>query len=92
MTKRQLESRAQKLEKIFPGIKGIRVESGCIHLGDAAEGGVIDEVYPAADYYSEDYAEKTYVFGVHRKLGNALQKMGMMTEWECAGILKAFPE
>ena len=92
MTKQKLESNVNKLKKMFPDINGIEVEYGiCIHLGDAAEGGTIDEI-PAADYYAEDYKEIIYVMGVNKKLNEGLEKLGMYAEWENAGVLKAFPE
>jgi len=86
------------LQQMFPGIHGIRAgvegdiaSEGQIHLGDAAEGGEIGEL-PAADYYSEDYEEKVYVMNVHKKLRDALDKLGYGIEWYDAGTLYAYPE
>lgn len=40
------------------------------------------------DYYSEDYQEKRYVLGVHKEIGNLLEKNGWYAEWyDCGTIM-----
>ncbi len=90
----------KKLKTMFPGIDHIHdaVNWGgddykmAIHLGDAAEGGMIGDL-PAADYYNEFNArvyDNEYGFGVHEKLAKALNKFGYHTEWYDAGTLMAW--
>jgi len=84
------------LEKQFPGIKGIQrgeewgAAAGSIHLGDAAEGGTIDE-FPAADMYFEDPEEEIFQMGVNKKLEVALADMGYSPEFYDGGTLIAYP-
>ena len=39
------------------------------------------------DYYAEDYAEKRYVFGIHKEFGRILKEYGWYAEWQDAGTL-----
>ena len=50
-----------------------------IHLGNVAEGGEVNGL-PAADYYNEDYAERLYVFGIHKALAKKLDELGFWPE------------
>jgi len=82
------------LQKRFPDIHGIKDaegwgEPGAIHLGNCAEGGEIDGL-PACDCYSEDWEEKTYVFGVHRKLRDFISKRGWEVQCHDAGTYLAY--
>ena len=91
----------EKLKELFPGVQYIHdgYEWGgeeykdAIHLGDIAEGGLIDEVY-AADYYGylNDPKEKIYILGIHKKLRAALDKYGYWPEWYDAGTVLAWPK
>ena len=85
------------LEKQFPDIHGIcdgeewGAGEGSVHLGDCAEGGEIDGM-PACDYYAaaEDPDEVFYVMGVHRKLRDAVEKLGYWIECWDAGTFIAY--
>ena len=85
----------RKLQKQFPGIKGIcRGEDmgwvkGSILLGDAGEGGEIDGEL-AASYWAEDPSEEVYVLGIHKELDEFLKQCGMFAEWHDAGTLLAY--
>jgi len=87
---------ANKIQKQFPNIKGINTcnfwdgNDNVIHLGDAAEGGMIDKDR-AADYYAFEYdpKEEVYQLGVHLKLVAALEKEGYFAEWYDCGTLLA---
>ena len=86
----------KKLKEKFPGIQGIKPgkewygddNDNSIFLGDAAEGGTIDGVMPAADYNLCTGSYKN--FGVHAKLDKALEKMGFYSEWYDCGTLFAY--
>ena len=40
------------------------------------------------NYYAEDCKEKRYVFGVHKEIGNLLEKNGWFAEWyDCGTIM-----
>ena len=40
------------------------------------------------NYYAEDAKEKRYVFGVHKEIGNLLEKNGWYAEWyDCGTIM-----
>lgn len=90
---------ARRLAKRFPHIRGIQPAgdwggedyASAVHLGDAGEGGQIDEL-PAATYY-DDFGlhEIGYEFGVHPKLVAALKGHGYYAEWHDAGTLIAWP-
>jgi len=43
------------------------------------------------DYYAEDNAEIRYVFGVHREIGDILEKHGWYGEWYDAGTMFFYP-
>jgi len=98
VVKFNVRRKAERLAVRFPGIEGIKPAadwlgepgSTAIHLGNAAEGGEIDGV-SAADYYAEDPRERIYVFGVHRKLVDALEALGYSAEWYDGGTLLAWP-
>ena len=88
----------KKLEKAFPGIKGIRecTESwfpneDAIHLGDCAEGGTINDL-PACDYYAFeiDPEEKIYVMGVHKELRELVKQCGYAVECYDPGTWVAY--
>lgn len=76
-----------KLNKLFPDIRGIKVykDTG-IWLGDAAEGGTIDGS-PAADYYGDFHGGYPWR---HPKLERALDSMGYFIEWHDPGSLTAW--
>jgi len=90
-----------RIKRKFPKIRGIQVLSDWshnyddmefIHLGDAAEGGQIDEL-PAADKYAYEFdpQENTYEMGVHKKLVRELKKHGYdVVEWYDSGTLMAY--
>lgn len=83
----RVEQKAEKLKKMFPGIRGIKPEgSNSIHLGDAAEGGEIDEL-PAADYYGEFRSGYPWI---SPKLVKAVDSIGYFIEWYDPGTLKAY--
>jgi len=82
------------LKCLFPGISDIQDGEawggderykGSIHLGDAAEGGMIDGM-PAAD----SYLDNNDTFGVHQDLATALDDMGYFAEWYDGGTLLAY--
>lgn len=74
---------------MFPNIKGIHVErSTTVHLGNAAEGGKIDNLN-AADYYGEFRGKYPWV---HPKLKEAVEGMGYIIGWYDPGTLKAYKE
>lgn len=91
----------EELKKRFPRIDYIHdaEEWGgekykeAIHLGDCAEGGVIDNIY-AADYYSyaHDPKEKFYILGFHKKLIEALDELGYFPEFLDPGTAFAWPK
>jgi hypothetical protein len=90
----KLEKDIIKLQKMFPKISGIRegegwgAGKGTIHLGDAAEGGQIDNM-PAADYYNGHMMWRDSVNDI---LNDALEDMGYYYEWWDAGTLIAYKE
>ena len=43
------------------------------------------------NYYAEDYREVRYVFGVHKEIGNLLEKNGWYTEWHDCGTIMFYP-
>jgi len=93
--KKKAVGAARKLHRMFPGINGIREASfwgrpGAIHLGDAAEGGTIDEL-PAATMYDEYGLYKLgYEFGIHPKLVKALSDLGFYAEFHDGGTVLAY--
>lgn len=86
-----VKNTVEELQKNFPNIENIesaksfsdRMSKG-IHLGDAGEGGTIDNE-PAADYYFEGWN-----FGINPKLENKLNELGYHAEWYDAGTLIAY--
>lgn len=80
---------AKRLSKQFPQIAGIRADGDSIFLGDCAEGGTIDDL-PACQYYNEDYREVIYIMGVHKKLIEALEKLGFYPECNNPGSYTAY--
>lgn len=85
-----------KLQKEFPNIKGIcdgkdRGWGDCIHLGDAAEGGTIDDM-PACNYYGFDLdpQETIWVMGVHKKLRDFIEARGWFIECNDPGTYLAY--
>ncbi len=42
---------------------------------------------PLFNYWCEDYKEITYVFGVHKEIGNLLEQYGWYAEWHDAGTV-----
>jgi hypothetical protein len=93
----RLERKIWKLKGMFPKIDGIKegedwgASKGSIHLGNAAEGGMITVKggfdMPAADYYDEFGSGDT----IRPELREALGKMGYFIEWHDAGTLIACP-
>jgi len=85
----------RKLSKLFPHIHGIKDgaewgKPGAIHLGDAAEGGTINDL-PAAKYYDEfGLCKLGYEFGVHPDLVKALDECGFHAEWFDGGTLLGY--
>lgn len=91
MTKAEIVVR--QFNKRFPDIKGVAVrDDNQIFLGNAAEGGEINEI-PAADYYGDamDPQEKIWVFGVHKEIIKFLEDRGWFAEWYDPGTLFAYP-
>jgi len=95
------EKIAEQLQKMFPKIHGIRTceqwngNAKQIHLGDAAEGGVVDfdgQEIPAADYYSyeRDPLEHYYRADVSIPLYEAVKALGYTLEWYDPGTLLAY--
>jgi len=88
------ERAIEKLQQQFPDIKGIQdgerwgAGRGSLHLGDAAEGGLIDG-QPAASYYGPLPGWDTHT---NPKLEAALNQLGYYTEWWDAGTLVAYSE
>lgn len=88
----RLEQRIEKLKKQFPGIHGIKAGEAwgsavnSIHLGDAAEGGQIDEL-PAADYYGEFRGGYPWI---SPKLEAAVKGIGYHIEWYDPGTILAY--
>lgn len=39
------------------------------------------------DYYSQDYAEKRYIFGVHKEIREILEQNGWYGQWHDAGTM-----
>ena len=92
-----VEKAVEILQAKFPDIQGIKPgeewspdHKDSIFLGDAAEGGTIDE-WPAYDAYVEDYEEKYYIMGVHKELDKALKELGYFAEPYDSGTLFAWP-
>ncbi len=93
----QIQKIIENLQKQFPNISGIKPgaewrgaeEDNSIFLGDAAEGGTVDGMMPAADYYEHRGSYEN--FGIHKKLVDALDKLGYFAEWYDAGTLLAYP-
>ena len=81
------EKAAERLQELFPTIQGIHVENAKIHLGNAAEGGLINEE-PAADYYGYT---RTYPW-INQQLVEAVEEMGWRIEWHDPGTLFAYWE
>jgi len=93
----RIEQKIAKLQKLFPKINGIcdggtwGAGKNSIHLGDAAEGGMITVKggfdLPAADYWDE--------FGsgdaIRWELRAELEDMGYFAEWHDGGTLIAYP-
>jgi len=69
-----------KTTEEFDGSKG-GIWSSCEN-GDEA-----GDERPLFNYYAEDYKEKTYVLGVHREIGDLLEKNGWYAEWYDAGTI-----
>lgn len=77
------------LREKFPQIDGIKdahywdntryAKNEAIFLGNAAEGGTIDGL-DACSFYNEDYEERIYIMGTHKKLHDALAALGFHTE------------
>lgn len=64
-------------------------EGGAIHLGDCAEGGLIDGVM-ACNYDADDPQEKIYTLGVHNDLRKALGRIGFFAECYDPGTYIAY--
>ena len=88
----------KRLEKKFPNISGI-CDGGpmgygpeSILLGDAAEGGTIDD-FPACNYYGweSDPKENIWIMGVHKGLYKELGDMGWYAECYDPGTFIAYP-
>ena len=57
-------------------------------IWSSAEGGVeAKDGFNLFDYYAEDFKEKRYVLGVHKEIGNLLEKHGWYAEWNDAGTI-----
>jgi len=97
-TRTDVKKAIQILNKQFPNISGIQegeawgASKNSIHLGDAAEGGEIED-WPAADYNASawDTNEKIYLMGIHKKLVNMLEQLGYVAEWHDSGTVIAYP-
>ena len=85
---------AAKLAKQFPQIEGIKNAGewggearykDAIHLGNAAEGGMVNGS-PAAMGSDHGYG----IFGVATSLYDALTKLGFFAEWYDGGTLLAW--
>jgi len=100
MHKAKLKKAVRILTETFPKIKGICIgeDGDSIHLGDVAEGGVIDVgdpehgsfELPGADYYNEFNATTYENFGVHTRLHEKLTELGLFAEWHDPGTLFAY--
>lgn len=78
---------ADNLKAMFPEIIGIHAQGeNQIHLGNAAEGGMIDD-FNAADYYGEFKGSYPWV---NEKFKEAIEGMGYHIEWYDPGPLLAF--
>jgi hypothetical protein len=78
---------ARHLQLKFPDIEGIHaVDEKTVHLGNAAEGGMIDGL-PGADYYGEFQGGSPWV---NPKLRNATEKIDYWIEWQDPGTLHAY--
>jgi len=97
-----MEDMISKLKKAFPDITGIKdaaewsgdYEPGqVIHLGDAAEGGLIDDL-PACDYnaWEHDPQERIYRAGVLLPLADMLEAGGWWVDCHDPGTYLAFKE
>ena len=77
------------LTAMFPEITSIRRYGDTqVHLGNAAEGGMIKEL-PAADYYGEFTGGYPYI---HPDLKEAVEGMGYHIEWYDPGTLIAYQD
>ena len=95
MKTQKKETLVKRLQKRFPDIRGIKEATywnktfkGGIHLGNAAEGGMVgDDV--AADYYG--CGTFSSEFFVNPELNTFLEKSGWFAEYYDPGTLLAFP-
>ena len=53
----------------------------------SGEDGHMKSGLPLFNYYSQDYEEKNYIFGVSKILHNWLEKKGWYCEWYDAGTV-----
>jgi hypothetical protein len=54
--------------------------------GDLAKDG-----FKLFNYYAEDPKERRYVLGVHKEIGNFLEKHGWYAEWYDCGTIMLWP-
>ncbi len=87
----RIKTAVESLSEQFPNIHGIKAGTNedSIHLGDVAEGGLIDDM-AAANYYAEDYKEVIYCMGFQHKLNAALNELGFFAEWNNPGEATAY--
>jgi len=77
------------LKAMFPNIDGIHAQGEeKVHLGNAAEGGEIDE-FNAADYYGEFRGGYPWI---NEKLKEAVEGMNYLIEWHDPGTLIAYKQ
>ena len=86
----------EMLEGIYPKIKLANSEEfdgskKGIWVRSTEDGMTAKDGCRLFDYYAEDNREITYVFGVHREIGDVLEKNGWFGEWYDTGTMFFYP-
>jgi hypothetical protein len=89
------EKLMQKLEKTYPSMMLRLTEEfngGKGGIWTSGENAPLDKTsMPIFDYWSEDYKEIYYIFGVRKHLHEFLKRNGWYAEWHDAGTMMIYP-
>ena len=88
-------TRKQVIAKInakFPTLKLDTTEAfngsnGGIWVRGTEDGLTAKDGFNLFDYYTQDYKEVRYVFGVHKAIREMVEKLGWYFEWNDAGTI-----
>jgi hypothetical protein len=86
-----MEKIGEKYPKLF--IRTTEQFNGGLHgiWSSGENGDLAKDGKPLFHYYAQDPTEKTYVFGVHKEIGNFLEKNGWYAEWYDCGTIMFYP-